>query len=275
MAHQLHEFSELRQKDIFCDAVIRVDDGTEFNVHRVILSSCSDYFLALFRNAANNKNNTSSTSNRSRSARNAPPPAVQQPAGNYRIAGINGPAMTLALEYIYDAKCRIDSTNMLELLVVGDYLGVLGLVKYCEDYIISAMDTDNCVTLMRFGRHRDYPRIYDAAKLYILSDFVNVMTLKRGVMLDLTADQFQELIEDDRLRVKQEDFVWESCLAWMDHKPNRQQFLIPLMMSCRLALITPQVNIIVVGLCNCNDYLTFVLCFYLILFNIKYSPVLQ
>lgn len=237
MTHQLHEFSELRQKDIFCDAVIRVDDGTEFSVHRVILSACSDYFLALFRNSNDKVHKPIRNNNRSRSAKNS----ANASTGNYKIAGINGPAMTLALDYIYDAKCHIDCSNMLELLVVGDYLGVLGLVKYCEDFIISAISTENCVILMRFGKHRTYPPIYEAAKLFILSDFVHIMTARRGVMLDLSADQFEELIRDDRLRVKQEDLVWESCLAWLGNGPDRRQFLVPLMMSCRLALITPQV----------------------------------
>lgn len=231
MAHQLHEFSELRQKDIFCDATIRVDDGTEFTVHRVILSACSDYFLALFRNS-NNISKPTTRSNRSRQNSNSP-------SASYKIAGIRGPAMTLALDYIYDTKCDINPSNMLELLVVGDYLGVLGLVRYCEDYIISAIDTDNCVVLMRFGKHREYSRIFDAAKLFILSDFVHIMGVKRAVMLDLPIDQFQELIRDDRLRVKQEDFVWEACLEWMGQdQGKRQQHLLSLMLSCRLALTT-------------------------------------
>lgn len=225
MAHQLHEFSELRQKDIFCDALIRVDDGTEFSVHRVILSACSDYFLALFRNngltAAEMPNNKSNC---------------------YHVRGIRAPAMALVLEYIYDTKCKIDKQNMLELLVVGDYLSVLGLVAYCEDFAIAAISLENCVSLMRFGRNREYLRIYEAAKLFILSDFMNIMAEQGSAILDLSEDQFQELIKDDRLCVKQEDFVWECCTNWLMHKPDRTQFLISLMSACRLALVTHQVG---------------------------------
>lgn len=221
MTHQLHEFSELRQKDIFCDALIRVEDGTEFTVHRVILSACSDYFLALFRNIKSNSSNRMTT---------------------FKIPGIRGSAMKLALDYIYDAKCNLDTSNMLELLVVGDYLGVLGLVKYCEAFVISAINMANCVTLLRFGKHREYPHIYDAAKLYILSEFSNVMTCKRAEMLSLTADQFIELIQDDRLKVKLEDYVWDYCLDWINYGPDRAQNLLSIMLACRLALVTSQVR---------------------------------
>lgn len=223
MTHRLHEFSELRQKDIFCDARIRVEDSTEFSVHRVILSASSDYFMALFRNKPKgNKNNNS-----------------------YTILGIRSSAMKHVLDYIYDAKCDIQSSNMVELLVVSDYLGVLGMIKYCEDFIISAIVLENCVNLMQFGRNRDYPRIYEAAKLFILSDFVHIMAKQRNEMLDLSLEQFKELIEDDRLQVKQEDFVWEICLDWLSHRPDRQQSqqsLLSLMMACRLALVSPQVG---------------------------------
>lgn len=35
---------ELRENCQLCDAVVRLDDGTTYNVHRAILSACSLYF---------------------------------------------------------------------------------------------------------------------------------------------------------------------------------------------------------------------------------------
>lgn len=35
---------EMKYNNILCDAKIIVDDGTSFNVHRIILCACSDYF---------------------------------------------------------------------------------------------------------------------------------------------------------------------------------------------------------------------------------------
>lgn len=155
--------SELRQNDIFFDAVIRVDDGTEFTVHRAILSAYSEFFRALFRWKNPNSN-------------------------SYKLSGVSGPAMSLVLDFIYNSKCSIDRTNMLELLVAGDYLGVLDLVKYCEDFVISAIARSNCIMLMHFGKDHNYPRIYEVAKHFILDDFEHLMAVKYKAMLDLTFD---------------------------------------------------------------------------------------
>jgi hypothetical protein len=39
---------ELRDKNLFCDAVLRLEDGGVFRVHRVILSMCSEYFRFVY-----------------------------------------------------------------------------------------------------------------------------------------------------------------------------------------------------------------------------------
>ena len=35
---------ELKENNLLCDAVIRLEDGGHFRVHRAILCSCSQYF---------------------------------------------------------------------------------------------------------------------------------------------------------------------------------------------------------------------------------------
>lgn len=211
----------MRQKDIFCDAVVRTDDGTEFRVHRVILSSFSDYFLVLFNQEK--RKGVSGT------------PSI-------RITGISSRIMKLVLDFIYGEKCEISEENMLELIVTADYLGVIGLMRYSEQFIVAAINKDNCVRMMRFGRARGPTGIYKAAKLFILADFVEIVALKRDEIMQLTFEQFHELIIDDLLNVKNEELVWTYCLDWMNQDLTaRKPHLIQLMTACRLALLNAQV----------------------------------
>ena len=43
------KMNELRRSRILCDVILKCEDK-EFYAHRVILSSCSDYFCAMFTN---------------------------------------------------------------------------------------------------------------------------------------------------------------------------------------------------------------------------------
>lgn len=40
----MHALFEMRINNMLCDATIRLEDDTSFNVHRAILCSCSNYF---------------------------------------------------------------------------------------------------------------------------------------------------------------------------------------------------------------------------------------
>lgn len=40
----MRQLYEMRNNNILCDAVIKLQDNTSFNIHRNILSSCSPFF---------------------------------------------------------------------------------------------------------------------------------------------------------------------------------------------------------------------------------------
>ena len=40
----MHALNELRHQKLLCDAIIRLEDGSAFSIHRALMSACSPYF---------------------------------------------------------------------------------------------------------------------------------------------------------------------------------------------------------------------------------------
>lgn len=53
--------------------------------------------------------------------------------------------------YLRDVS-GINDSNVAEMLFVSDYFGVLGLMKYCIDYIIRTLSPENCIIVWLMSR---------------------------------------------------------------------------------------------------------------------------
>lgn len=121
---------EMRSNNVLCDAIIKLDDASTFNVHRNILSACSSYFRALFTTTLTGK----------------------KKGDDVCIPGIRSSIMEEIISYAYLRSCKIDSGNVHELYAVGDYCGILGLMRHCVNFMIRTLTPENCVSLMNFGK---------------------------------------------------------------------------------------------------------------------------
>lgn len=67
--------------------------------------------------------------------------------------GVSTAAMHLVIEYAYQRDCsKIGEKNVYEMLFVSDYLGILGLLKFCIEFIINTLSTENCIIIWLMSR---------------------------------------------------------------------------------------------------------------------------
>lgn len=72
-----------------------------------------------------------------------------------------------------------------------------------------------------------------------------VVAVKSKELLELTMEDFFEIVNDELLNVKDEQSVWECCIRWIDFDPeNRTKHLTKLMRGVRLGLLTNSVSIL-------------------------------
>lgn len=68
------------------------------------------------------------------------------------IPGISASIMNSVIEYAYLRRTNVNEDNVHELLICADYVGMVGLVRQCKDYLSRTLSPENCVSIMGFAR---------------------------------------------------------------------------------------------------------------------------
>ncbi|XP_074424770.1 kelch-like protein 10 [Larus michahellis] len=186
------------------DGIISVD-GIEFIAHKMILSSCSPYFRALF---------SSSWSNAERKV--------------YQIPGTSSQMMRLLMEYAYTGTVLLTDDNVESLLIVADQFNVLDIVRLCCEFLKSQLCLENCIGIWRFTGYYYCPDLREAAHEFILHHFEEVTKVSTE-FLALSFNELERLLEKDELPVK-EEAVLEAVLKWVAHDlQSRRQHVVVLL----------------------------------------------
>lgn len=87
------------------------------------------------------------------------------------------------------------------------------------------------------------PELDEHIKTYILRHFLQIIR-NNDKLLEVSFENFYEIVNDDRLNVKAEEPVWEYCLRWIDYdSEHRKQHIVQLLLAIRLGLMGLEVSI--------------------------------
>ncbi|XP_063239495.1 kelch-like protein 10 [Bacillus rossius redtenbacheri] len=207
---------DLRRNNQLCDAIIRLEDGGSFPVHRAILSACSPYFRALFTTA------------------------IDVPRDDVLIHGISTQVMALILNYAYVRNISINKDNVRGLLVAADYLCVEGALELCCDFLKKTLSAKNCVDVIHFASFYTRWDLAAAARNYLMREFVSVCQESKE-LLETSLDELCAIISCDELNAKKEESVWECVVRWIEHRPGERRRYIAQLLGCvRLGLMETQ-----------------------------------
>lgn len=214
--HARSVLSDLRQSNLLCDAVIKVDNSV-FPIHRNILSACSPYFHAMFTNTGFGTNQKELT---------------------LTGTGVSPQMMQLIIDFAYTGSSKVTAENVELLLPAADQFHVIGLVKCCCDFLCREISPENCIGIHRFAKTFFCNVLARKAKCYLLQNFMTVAKASNEY-LTLDVDELCDILKSDQLNVRNEELVFEAVCRWVDFAPDRRKgCMTKLLKTIRLGLLT-------------------------------------
>ncbi|XP_078703743.1 kelch-like protein 24 [Branchiostoma floridae x Branchiostoma belcheri] len=210
----LQGLDSLRTRGKLVDTQLCVG-GHEIPCHRAVLSSCSEYFQAMFCNDT-----------------------AESKEEKVEIREVSYEAVKAVVDFAYTAKVTITEENAQTLLEASNLLQVLPIKEACADFLQRQLDPSNCLGILKFADTMSCQQLLKAAEKYALKEFTEVV--RQEEFLQLTSKELCRYISDNDLNAEKEEAVYDAVLVWVSHnRKERTKSLPEVMAHVRFPFVDP------------------------------------
>lgn len=204
----------LRSRQL-CD-VILVAGERRIPAHRLVLSSVSDYFAAMFTS----------------DVREAKQDEV-------KMEGVDPDALWVLVQYAYTGRLELREDTIESLLSASCLLQLSSVVQACCSFLMKQLHPSNCLGIRSYADAQGCHDLHRAAHNYTMEHFLDVVGGQEFLLLPM--EEMARLLTSDDINVADEETVVNSLLTWVRHDaPSRQRHLPSLLAHVRLPLLQPQ-----------------------------------
>ncbi|CAF0835232.1 unnamed protein product [Brachionus calyciflorus] len=241
-----------------CDVRLLCNNGTlEIRAHRVVLSSISDYFYAMF------------TSNLAESYKT-----------DIEINDIDGETLKILIDYIYTGKIDLNDTNIFSILNAANFLQLENVVKHGCDFLSNNLNISNCVSIYRFSDQESLTYLKSISFKYLLDNFEKLAS-NNELLNELDESELADLFDDEYLNISTEEFVYEILFRWVDmNKEKRINSISKLLAKVKLPLLKAsfltkeiETNQLLSNECKCQSLMLEALIYHLMPEKFTSSPI--
>lgn len=210
----------LKDEERFCDVelVAGVDENTTCTIkaHRIVLSSGSRYFEAMFGSEFNeNKEKV------------------------VRLHSIQFETLRKIVDFMYTGKIEIDQVDVQELLAAADMLQINDVVSCCAQFLCRELHPSNALGILRFAEAHNCKELAESSTGFINAHFPEVS--EHVEILEVSQQMLTRLISSELIRVDSEFQVFTVAMRWITHEVGiRKRFVFDVLSNVRLSLIPPR-----------------------------------
>ncbi|XP_064200438.1 kelch-like protein 5 isoform X3 [Anguilla rostrata] len=225
LSHAEHTFhkmeSYLRHKQL-CDVVLLAGER-RIPAHRLVLSSVSDYFAAMFTSDVRE--------------------AKQE---EVKMESVDPDALWALVQYAYSGRLELREETIESLLSASCLLQLPAVVQACCSFLAKQLHPSNCLGIRSFADAQGCVDLHGLAHDYTMGGpsvpqehFLEVV--RNQEFLLLPPAEMEKLLSSDDMNVPDEETVVGALLAWVQHDvAQRRQHLPELLAHIRLPLLAPQ-----------------------------------
>ncbi|XP_037117535.1 kelch-like protein 5 isoform X1 [Syngnathus acus] len=204
----------LRSRQL-CDVTLVAGDR-QIPAHRLVLSSVSDYFAAMFTS----------------DVREAKQDEV-------KMEGVDPDALWTLVQYAYTGRLELREDTIESLLSASCLLQLSSAVQACCSFLMKQLHPSNCLGISSYANAQGCHDLQRAAHTYTMEHFVEVIGAQEFMLLPV--DEMERLLMSDDINVPDEETVVTALLTWVTHDvAARQRHLPSLLAHVRLPLLQPQ-----------------------------------
>ncbi|CAL1288086.1 unnamed protein product [Larinioides sclopetarius] len=201
----------MRQNRQLCDVSLHAGNDVIL-AHKVVLASCSAYFLAMFNCDMSEKNKSSIT-----------------------MHDVDPSALQLLVDFAYTGEILISEDNVQVLLPVASLLQVQSVREACCKFLLRQLHPSNCLGIRSFADAHSCDELHRKSHKYALQNFQEVALTEEFLLLPFC--EVRDLIASDQLNVVSEEVVYKSIVTWIRHDAStRERYLGKLLYHVRLPL---------------------------------------
>ncbi|XP_021553600.1 kelch-like protein 1 isoform X1 [Neomonachus schauinslandi] len=207
--------SYLKQQQL-CDVILIVGNR-KIPAHRLVLSSVSDYFAAMFTSDV-----------------------CEAKQEEIKMEGIDPNALWELVQFAYTGCLELKEDTIENLLAAACLLQLPQVVEVCCHFLMKLLHPSNCLGIRAFADAQGCIELMKVAHSYTMENIMEVM--RNQEFLLLPAEELHKLLASDDVNVPDEETIFHALMMWVKYDMQRRcNDLSMLLAFIRLPLLPPQI----------------------------------
>ncbi|XP_041275862.1 kelch-like protein 1 isoform X2 [Onychostruthus taczanowskii] len=185
--------------------------------HRLVLSSVSDYFAAMFTSDV-----------------------CEAKQEEIKMEGIDPNALWDLVQFAYTGCLELKEDTIENLLAAACLLQLPQVVEVCCHFLMKLLHPSNCLGIRAFADAQGCTELMKVAHNYTMENIMEV--IRNQEFLLLPAEELHKLLASDDVNVPDEETIFHALMMWVKYDMQRRcNDLSMLLAYIRLPLLPPQI----------------------------------